>query len=177
MYGTGRTLPSIDEFLRLAFGDGGRATAEELLARLYRHHRARPSAGAGRGVPVPPGRRNTHWWLRQREAKIDFTGDQFGGPAVLVELAPGREADAARRVGGALRTRMAGPAGNCFDCSVAAGALLAAEGVPTRLCWGTVGPGGRYAEDGVAGVDFKSLAGLLGLLDYPRPRCSLLEEK
>ena len=105
-----------------------------------------------------------HWWLRHGAAKIDFTGDQFGGPAVLVELAPGREADAARRVGEALRPRMAGPAGNCFDCSVAAGVMLAAEGVPTRLCRGTVGPGGRYREESVHGVDFESLAGLLGLL-------------
>ena len=110
------------------------------------------------------GRGPAHWWLRHGEAKIDFTGDQFGGPGALIELEPGRDADAARRVGEALRPRMAGPAGDRFDCAVAAGVMLAAEGVPTRLCRGTVGPGGRYREESVHGVDFKSLAGLLGLL-------------
>lgn len=117
------------------------------------------AARVSRGGDVP----KAHWWLKHRGAKIDFTGDQFGGPAVLIELPPSREATAARRVGEALRLRMGAPAGTCFDCAVAAGIMLAAEGVPTRLCRGAVGPGGQYHEESVHGMDFESLAGLLGL--------------
>jgi len=106
-----------------------------------------------------------HWWLTYRGHKIDFTGDQFGGPAVLVEVPPGPEADAANRVGEGIRRRLSDPRGNCFDCSVAAGILLAAEGVHVRLRKGTVGPDGEYREESAHSIDFESLAGFLGLLD------------
>ncbi len=85
----------------------------------------------------------------------------------MVQIPPSREADAAHRVGEKIRSRLSNPAGNCFDCSVASGILLAAEGVPVRLCRGTVGSDGQYHQESIGaehnGVDFESLAGFLGL--------------
>jgi len=105
-----------------------------------------------------------HWWLTYRGHKIDFTGDQFGGP-MLVEVPPGLEADIVKRVGEKIRGRLSDPSGNCFDCSVAAGILLAAEGVHVRLRKGTVGPDGEYREESAHSINFDSLAGFLGMLN------------
>lgn len=43
-FGTGGTVESIGEFLHTAFGESERATFEEFLARLYRHHRGAATA-------------------------------------------------------------------------------------------------------------------------------------
>lgn len=70
-----------------------------------------------------------------------------------------------KRVGEKIRGRLSDPSGNCFDCSVAAGILLAAEGVHVRLRKGAVGLDGEYREESAHSIDFESLAGFLGMLD------------